>query len=248
MSRPYTSVVTLAAMCCLSAAFACSVATPLAPEPAPGSSATVAPDGSTLKAGAPTLVSPINSDIITTQKPTLTISAATGQFSAATQFAYEFELQSDTGAVLLRGTSNGTTFTVPDNLVINAAFRWRARATLNGAMGPYSGLGRFQTPRLQTPTASSSNDEWKNWFFQIVDLRGVGPIMTVQALIALDPDFKAASVIQETNSAGQPRGRIYLPTGNPNNLYGRSVDLGDFGGPWKWLPKGGTTCEGGSCR
>jgi hypothetical protein len=248
MSRAYTSVVTFAAACCLSAALGCSVATPLTPEPPAGSTTATNADGSTLKAGAPTLVSPINSDIITTQKPTLTISRAIGEFSNSTQFAYEFELQNDTGTVLVRASSTGTSFTVPDNLVINAAFRWRARATLNGAVGPYSALGRFQTPRLQIPTASSSNDEWKNWFFQIVDLRGVGPIMTVQALITLDPDFREANVIQETNSAGQPRGRIYLPTGNPNNLYGRSVDLGTFGQPWRWEPRGGTTCEGGSCR
>ena len=231
----------------LSAMLACSVQTPLAPAPPGGSPSTTAADGTTLKVGPPTLVSPINSAFITTQKPTLTISRAIGQFSSTTEFAYEFELQNDTGTVLARGSSNGNTFTVPDNLPINSAFRWRARATLNGAVGPYSGLARFQTPRLTTPTASSSNDDWKNWFFQLVELRGVGPTMTVQALITLDPDFVAAGVLQETNSAGQPRGRIYLPN-NSSDKYARSVDLGNFGGPWQWLPRGATTCEGGSCR
>jgi len=247
MLRTSRSVACAAAAYCLSVSLACSVDTPLTPAPAPGSSPTAAADGSTLKVGAPTLVSPINSEILTTQRPTLAISAAVGLFATA-NFQYEFELQTDAGAVVTRATVSGSTFTVPDNLGINAAFRWRARATLNGAFGPYSSLGRFQTPRLTTPTAASSNDEWKNWFFQVVDLRGVGPIVTVQALIALDPDLKAASVIQETNSAGQPRGRLYLPTGNPNNLFGRSVDLGDFGRPWRWEPKGSTVCEGGSCK
>jgi hypothetical protein len=59
--------------------------------------------------------------------------------------------------------------------------------------------------------------------------------------------FAAAGVLQETNSARQPRGRVYLPAGNPNNLYGRTVDVGNFGGSWQWMPTGGSTCEGGGC-
>src|SRR5262249_45725360 len=124
---------------------------------------------------------------------------------------------------------------------------WRARATLNGSAGPFSGLGRFLTPRLTTPTAASSDNDWKTWFFAIIDLRGVGPTASAAGLTALIPDFNAAGVLLETNSAGQPRGRIYVPTGNPSNKFGRSVDTGTFRGPWQFLPRGGTTCEGGSC-
>ena len=232
--------------CALSAAVACKVETPLTPAPNVPSSPASAPDGTTLKVGAPTLVSPINSDIINTQQVTLTISGAPGLFTNQA-FNYDFELQTDAGAVVAQATVNGTTFTVPATLTINSAYRWRSRATLNGAVGPWSGLGRFQTPRLSIPTAASSDSVWKTWFFAIIDLRGVGPIASAQALTALIPDFNVAGVLLETNSAGQPRGRIYLPTGNPNNKFGRSVDIGSFGGPWQWLPRGGTTCEGGSC-
>jgi len=242
MPRTYPA----AAVFLLVVSMACSVQTPLAPQPGPGSSATPAPDGTTLKVGAPTLVSPINSDTVTTQKPTLTIAAATGQF-ANQAFSYEFELQTDAGAVLASGTVSGTTFTVPDNLPINSAFRWRARAALNGAVGPYSALGRFQSPRLTAPVASSSNDEWKNWFFQLIAARNVGPNLTVEALLILDPDLVAANVIQETDSARNPRGRLYLPN-NSSDRFARSVDLGNFGRPWQWIPRGATTCEGGSCR
>ena len=51
-----------------------------------------------------------------------------------------FELQTDGGTVVTRATVSTLTFTVPDNVGLNTAFRWRARATLNGAVGPYAAL------------------------------------------------------------------------------------------------------------
>lgn len=246
MSRYPSPVTAFVLALSLGAAFACDVKPPLAPAaPAPASSRGA--DGSTLKVSAPIPVSPINDTVVTTQTATLAISPATGQFANQT-FSYDFEVQNDSGAVISTTNVNGTSFTLPGTLTVNAAYRWRARANLNGAVGPYSSLVRFQTPRFVIPTAASSDNEWKTWFFQLVDLRGVGPNITVQALLTLDPDFVAAGVLQETNSAHQPRGRIYLPTGNPNNPYGRTVDLGTFGGPWQWVSKGGSTCEGGSCK
>ncbi len=226
----------------------CAVDTPLAPKPAPGGSPTAAPDGTTLKAGAPTLVSPVNSEILTTQRPTLTISAAAGQFTTQAAFSYEFELQDDAGNVVTRATVTGTTFTVPQDLGFNGAFRWRARATFGGALGPYATLARFQTPRFTLPGVGSSDAEWRTWFFGLVALRGVGPNVSIAALSVLEPDFLAASVLVQKTSAGTNRPRLYLPTGNPNNLYGRTVDLGDIGGPWQLIPRGSTTCEGAGCR
>ena len=225
----------------------CAVETPLAPKPAPGAGPTAAPDGTTLKAGPPTLVSPINSEILNTQRPTLTISAAAGQFKAQA-FSYEFELQNDAGTVVTRATVTGTTFTVPQDLGVNGAFRWRARATFGGAFGPYSSLARFQTPRFTVPGVSSSDNEWRDWFAGLVILRNAGPNVTQQGLQILEPDLTAAQVLIQRTSAGTVRPRLYLPTGNPNNLYGRTVDLGDYDRPWQWIPRGSTTCEGSGCR
>ena len=235
----------------LMAALACSVQTPLSPAP-PGTTGGTAADGSTLKAGAPTPVSPINdATLTTTVGVTLTVSKPAVQFADANQpFTYEFELQNDSGAVLSRTTTapNVTSATFTTTLTSGTAYRWRARALIGTASSPFSPLVRFQTPRQQTPTASSSDNDWRIWFEGLRDLRQVGPNLTVQALVTLDPDLVAAGVLQETNSARQPRGRLYLPTGSSNNLYGRTVDLGDFGGPWKWFSRGFSTCEGGSCK
>jgi len=243
MSRRCKTAFALTAVLVCSSMLGCTVETPLAPKPQGGPATTTAADGSTLKAGAPTIVSPTNNALLTTQRPTLTIAAATGQYQTQT-FQYEFELQTDTGSVVTRSTVNGLTFTVANDLAINATFQWRARATLNGSFGPYSSLGRFQTPRLITPTVSSTDNEWRDWFMQLVQLRGVGPNVSIEALGTLEPDLTAAQVLVQKTSAGTLRPRLYLPTGNPNNLYGRTVDLGDIGRPWQWIPRGSTTCEG----
>jgi hypothetical protein len=86
MPRTYPAV----AVFVLSASMACSVQTPLAPTPGPGSSEKSAPDGTTLKVGAPTLVSPIGDTIIaSTQQVTLTIADAAAQFKTQA-FNYDF--------------------------------------------------------------------------------------------------------------------------------------------------------------
>src|SRR5262249_44374014 len=161
-------------------------------------------------------------------------------------FSYQFDLQTDGGGAVASATVGGTSWSPSNQLGIGQRFRWRARAVSGTAVGPWSSFGTFQSPRLTITTFASSNAEWKTWFFAIIDLRGVGPLASAAGLSALVPDFNIAGVILETNSAQQPRGRLYLPTGSASNLYGRSVDIGDFGKPWQWLPRGGTVCEGGN--
>jgi hypothetical protein len=242
MYRASTTLATVASACALMATLACTVETPLTPAAVSAPAGATAADGSTLKVGAPVLVSPINDVVLTTQNATLVVNGAAGQFANGS-FSYEFQLQDDGGAVVRSAVVSGTSYALPDTLVVNAAFRWRARATLAGAVGPWSSLARFQTPKITNPTASSPDNDWRLWFEALRTTRNVGPTLTVQALLTLDPDLKAAKVIQQTDSAGNPRGRLYLPNFT-NDPYARSVDLGNFGGAWQWLPRGATTCEG----
>src|SRR5262245_49484708 len=162
---------------------ACGVQTPLAPKPAGGNANSTAADGTTLKVGAPTLVSPVGDAMVNVQRPVLTISAAAGQFTTAPAgLQYEFELQNDAGAVITRATVAGLTFTVTGDVGTNVAYKWRARAVSGAAVGPFSGLGRFLAPRLTTPGVSSSDNEWKTWFMDLVVQRNAGPNVTIQGL------------------------------------------------------------------
>src|SRR5262245_61698150 len=249
MSRTSTFVVTAVVSMGLSAAIGCGVQTPLAPKPAGGTGSGAAADGTTLKVGAPTLVSPINDTEVQVQLPVLTVSPATGQFtSAPANLQYEFELQNDAGAVITRATVSGTTYTLQADAGTNTAYRWRARAVSGASVGPFSGIGRFLSPRVTAPAVGASYDEYRVWFFGLIASRNAGPTVTIAGLQILEPDLTAAQVLIQRTSANTLRPRLYLPTGNPNNLYGRTVDLGDLDRPWQWIPRGSTTCEGAGCK
>lgn len=138
--------------CVLALTLACSKRP--APPTAPSSTTTVeenaAPDGSTLKVTAPTIVSPTGDTRLTTRQPTLTLTNSTGKF-ANTSYSYEFQLMTDGGSLVRSATIAGgggtTSWPYPEQLERDTPYRWRARATALGAVGPWSSTGRFFTVR-----------------------------------------------------------------------------------------------------
>jgi hypothetical protein len=239
MYRTFSAVAMSAAVVALVAAVACSSSTPAGPSSA-GSTTRLsnngaAPDGSTLKASAPTLQSPINNEAVSL-KPTLEISGSTGRY-VAQAFSYEFEVQTDSGAVVKRATPGGTTWEYPENLQPSTFYKWRARATLNGAVGPWAGFGRFITSQaLTAPAPTASAEEWRVYFFGLIDQKGVGSNFTFGGLAALRPDLNAVGVDVQHDSAGNLRPRIFLP--NPgHDPFKNAVDVGENGQnrPWTWV-------------
>jgi len=212
------------------------------------------PGGSTLKTTAPSLVSPLAGQRITGNQPTLVLQNVSAEFAPGTQVSYEFQVTSLTGQVIYTrtvagGVANGqgtTSHTVASPLTSNTSYRWRARAILGNDAGPFSndpsGPVMFVTSSLGP---QSSVEEFRVFFFALIDQKGVGLIASAQALGAMEADLGAVGIILEKASSGAIRGRIYLPTGNPNNLFSRAVDIGSFGGPWQWVNRGNSTvCEG----
>ena len=244
MPRTSTTVAKYLAACTLLTAVACGKNTPLTPTaPAlPGNGA--AADGSTLKAAAPGIVGPANNVTLADAKPTMVVAAAAGQFAPA-GFNYEFRLMNDAGATVRSATISGTSWSITDELSYDTPYRWQARAVLGTAVGPWSAQARFFTTKtpLSRVTASSSYDEFKAYFFAVVALRNVGPTASAQALGALEPDLVAVGIQVQKTSGGAIRGRIYLPV-TGGDRFARAVDLGDFGKPWQWLPRGQVVCEG----
>ena len=149
----------------------------LAESPGPGEVLPIAsaPDGSTLKAGAPTAESPIGDELVDDSlMPTLTVVNADGTF-VASDFDYRFEVHTrDAGSGLVAtvganavlthaGTVAGapdgrTSYHVPVLLEEGVAFQWRARAERDGRFSPWSIWGLFQTPVLASIDAPTPLD------------------------------------------------------------------------------------------
>ena len=114
-----------------------------------------APDGATLKATPPVPLFPTASAEAGSLAPVLTVNNSQGRF-ATTPFRYRFQLyviRAD-GSIALIETdavdegSGITSHHVSLQLKKGTAYRWRARAELDGAHGPWSELATFRTPTL----------------------------------------------------------------------------------------------------
>jgi hypothetical protein len=137
--------------CALAATLACNSGSdsPAAPSAAPPVVETgAAPDGSTLKANPPTPMSPTGDVRLTSRQPTMVARNADGKFANRT-FAYEFHLMEDGGNVIASTTLSAgdstTTWNYTTDLARDTPYRWRVRATLDGAVGPWSSTSRFLT-------------------------------------------------------------------------------------------------------
>lgn len=136
--------------CALALTIACSNSpdSPSAPGAVNSPESGAAADGSTLKATAPTPVSPINDFRTDTRKPTMTVNNATGKYVGGT-YTYEFQLMNNAGAVVSTATMNSgattTSWAYPTDLDRDTPYQWRARARSGSNVGPWSSTVRFLT-------------------------------------------------------------------------------------------------------
>lgn len=147
------SFVLCSATALLAVAVACSKSSPTPVSPA-ASGALVgeaAADGSTLKVTAPTPQSPVNG----AQPQTLTLVAgtSTAQFGGASPvLTYEFQVLTSGGTVIPACTttvspSGGTVTANPAcTIEFDVNHRWRTRARLGNAFGPWSAESTFRSP------------------------------------------------------------------------------------------------------
>jgi hypothetical protein len=120
-----------------------------APTPPSG---TANADGSTLKATAPTLQSPINGAVLPQGTPvTLVLKNSTMSYTTSLTLAYHFEIRTTDGTVVVSAlVSSGTTttsYTVTSSLTGNQTYQWRARPESQGTAGPWSAFTSFVAPQ-----------------------------------------------------------------------------------------------------
>lgn len=152
------------ASCALAAAVACGreVSGPTTPggaQPAtPRVTVDANPDGSTLKATAPSPQSPVNSTGVSPGRPVVLVLAnAKPLYAVDVLFSYRFEVTNAAGTIVDTGVATSgpatTSRTVPIELQAGQTFRWRARAEYQSAFGPWSDqLSFIAQPPLLTQT------------------------------------------------------------------------------------------------
>ncbi len=124
---------------------------PASPSSAVAGTTAAAADGSTLKIPAPTLVSPVNNfQFQPNGGIVLTLNNVSGTF-ASFPVTYEVEIRDASNALVANpkfAASAGATssVTVTSTLTANVAMTWRARATFQTGVGPWSSFAAFKTP------------------------------------------------------------------------------------------------------
>jgi hypothetical protein len=150
----HRTLVACAAAAIIAGTLACSddSPTPVSPSSSqPGASA-AGPDGSTLKATAPTPQSPTNNQqpdslVLVANKSTPTYAGA-----SAVAYSYEFEIKNSGGSTVCSsgavGAGGGTTvsYSPTCTLEFDQSHTWRVRAVSQGAVGPWSAAASFRAP------------------------------------------------------------------------------------------------------
>lgn len=134
----------------LVAACSQSPQSPVSPSLAAGGDTALNPDGSTLKVGAPALVSPQNGAVSESVRPTVKFRNSSGRF-AALALGYMVQVADGAGTVIAelpvpQDPSGETSLGAEADLAFDTEYRWRVRAELDGQPGPWSETWSFRTP------------------------------------------------------------------------------------------------------
>jgi hypothetical protein len=131
-------------------------AAPSSARPVPVTEAASAADGSTLKVTAPAPQQPASGSVSSSLTPNLVVANSTFRFLGDVAFVrtlqYRFVVETAAGSVVSDVvTGAGVELTgsrVPAGVLLpQTAYRWRVRAELGSAFGPWSAYSSFVTPR-----------------------------------------------------------------------------------------------------
>jgi hypothetical protein len=147
MQQRTLTVLSAASLIALSLSLACSKSKALTPT-TPTAPVVTPAGGATLKATAPTPQSPNNNVRIETfSQPALTATASTPTEGGNFTPQYEFQLMSDTGAVIETSSlRNSSVWTPAVEMEFDKTYTWRVRAIFDGDAGPWSTTASFRSP------------------------------------------------------------------------------------------------------
>ena len=188
-----------------------------------------------------------------------------GAISGTVGVGYRFEVSRTAdfnqiaAVVTVPVNNNGSTTMAIGSLPYSTTFYWRARGSDGSKESNYSNTLQFTTrdaPVVVTPppgapaappadTAAWTTEQWKTWFMALAAQKG-GPTVSDAGLRAMRGDLLSHGSDFQNGWRGDMRPRMFLPVPGcpianrpdvPECSYDRTVDLGNYGGPWKWEPR-----------
>jgi hypothetical protein len=187
-----------------------------------------------------------------------------GAVSGTSGVGYRFEVARDADfnqmvaivTVPLNG-SGSTTMSI-GSLPYSATFFWRVRGSDGGTESGYSNTQAFTTSDPPAPVAPPGGGDaapgdsasWttEQWEAYVMDLarRVGGPTVSDAGMHAMRGELLAHGADFQNGWRGDLRPRIFLPVpgcpianrpGVSLCSYDRTVDLGNYGGAWEWIPR-----------
>lgn len=207
---------------------------------------------------APTAVSP--SGKLSTNQPDFRVT--NGAISGTTGVGYRFEVSRSAdfnqivAIVTVPPNGGGTTTMTMGSLPYETTYFWRVKGSDGTNESGYSNTLSFTTsdrpqvapdPVIVGPADSANwtTAQWHDYFFTLVRQKG-GPTVSDAGMLAMRGDLLARGADFQNGWRGDVRPRLFLPVPGcpianrpdvPSCSYNRTVDLGQYGREWDWIPR-----------
>ena len=185
---------------------------------------------------------------------------ANGAIEGASGVVYFFEVSKTAdfsqmaAVVTVPVNETGNTMMSLGSLAYGGTYYWRARGSDGRTESEYSNTLSFTLPSgpnapasgdpvASIPSASWSNDQWRGYFYSLVEQKG-GATVSDAGMRAMRADLLALGADFQNGWRGDVRPRLFLPVPGcpianrpdvPACSYSRTVDLGAYGQEWRWF-------------
>jgi len=183
-----------------------------------------------------------------------------GVIEGASDVTYFFEVSATpdfsqmAAIVTAPANATGNTLMSLGSLAYGGTYYWRAKGTDGSTESDYSNTLSFTLPSGPHAAASSdpvasiefaswSNDQWRAYFFSLVEQKGEATVSD-SGMHAMRSDLVARGADFQNGWRGDVRPRLFLPVPGcpianrpdvPQCSYARTIDLGGYGQEWRWI-------------
>lgn len=258
---PIRGLVALVAVLCVIGCDSAKSANPVAPSSLAGTAVAALNEPAAVvtpaRIDAPRAMAPAGR--LNTNNPDFFVmNGATEGVTGSVTYFFEVSKTADfaemTAIVSVEANDTGVTMMSLGSLAYGGTYYWRAKASDGRADSEFSntlvftlpdgpGAAVSSDPVASIPTAFWSTDEWRSYFYALVEQKG-GPTVSDEGMRAMRGDLLARGADFQNGWRGDLRPRLFLPVPGcpianrpdvPLCSYNRTVDLGGYGQEWRWI-------------